>query len=562
MEQFRKLLSSLALRQKVFIALAAVLVLASLYGFSTWRREVDFKPLYTGVAAEDAGTIIQKIKETGVEYRLSDSGGVISVPSVSVAELRLQLAAAGLPKSGRIGFELFDKTTFGSTEFVEHINYGRALEGELERSVSSLGAIEQARVHLTFSKDSVFTEAREPAKASVVLKIRPGMALLPSNVAAIQQLVASAVEGLNADGVAVVDTLGGLLSRKKHSAQEAASSDAYGYQQRVEHDFVEKISATLDPMLGHEMYRASVSVVCDITSGEQNEETFDPTKSVMSSSQKTEDVTSGTATAGGIPGSASNLPRPPARPGGNGATTSRRTENVAYESSHLIRKTVLPQGTIKRVSVAVLLDQRVRWEGKGSQAKAIFLPPSPSTLKAVHDIIAGVTGFTEERGDQIVVESVPFQTTVDQPAPGLAAPTGGPPVPKAISWRDWVRDPAVLIAAGVGAAFVLALVAGALLLRRKRPRTAKASVTGARAIAAAPASQPLGSQTTAEKMQTALADRSARQEAADMTALASFKLPAVTTRKSEILVKELRETAKKGASGPAQVLQTWISENE
>ena len=562
MEQIRKLLASLSLRQKAFIGLAAVLALAGIYGFSTWRRDVDFKPLYTGVAAEDAGTIIQKIRESGVEYRLSDSGGVISVPSVSVAELRLQLAAAGLPKSGRIGFELFDKTTFGSTEFVEHVNYGRALEGELERSVSSLAAIEQARVHLTFSRDSVFTESREPAKASVVLKIRPGMALSPLNVAAIQQLVASAVDGLNSDGVAVVDTLGGLLSRKKHSAQEDPSSDAYAYQQRVEHDFVEKIGATLDPLLGHEMYRASVSVDCDITSGEQNEETFDPTKSVMSSSQKTEDVSSGTATAGGIPGSASNLPRPPARPGGNGATVSRRTENVAYESSHLIRKTVLPRGTIKRVSVAVLLDQRVRWEGKGSQAKATFLPPSPDTLKAVHDIIAGVTGFTQERGDQIVVESVPFQTTADQSPPVVPVPTGGQTSPKPTGWRDWVQYPAVLIGAAAGGAFVLALVVGVILLRRKRRGAAKANLVGAKAIAAASGAPPVGGPTSAEKMQAALAERSAQQEAANMTALAGFKLPIVTTRKSEILVKELRETAKKDVSGPAQVLQTWISGNE
>jgi flagellar M-ring protein FliF len=373
--------------------------------------------------------------------------------------------------------------------------------------------------------------------------------------------VARAVDGLNSDGVAVVDTLGGLLSRKKHSSQEDPSSDAYAYQQRIEHDFVEKISATLDPMLGHEMYRASVSVDCDITSGEQNEETFDPTKSVMSSSQKTEDVSSGTPTAGGIPGSASNLPRPPARPGGNGATVSRRTENVAYESSHLLRKTVLPRGTIKRVSVAVLLDQRVRWEGKGSQAKAIFLPPSPDTVKAVHDIIAGVTGFTQERGDQIVVESVPFQTTADQ-SPPVVVPTGAQPLPKPAGWRDWVHNPAVLIGAAAGAAFVLALVVGVLFLRRKRRPGAKANLVGAKAIAAASVAPPVGGPTSAEKMQAALAERSAQQEAANMTALAGFKLPVVTTRKSEILVKELRESAKKDVSGPAQVLQTWISGNE
>ena len=208
MAQFKKLLSSLSLKHKVSIGIVAVLVLLGVYQFTAWRRDKDFKPLYTGVAAEDAGVIVQKIKESGVEYHLSESGGVISVPSASVAELRLSLAAAGLPKSGRIGFELFDKTTFGATEFVEHINYGRALEGELERSVSSLTAIEESRVHLTFSKDSLFIESREPAKASVVLKLRPGATLSAQNVTAIQQLVASAVEGLVAEGVSVVDTRG------------------------------------------------------------------------------------------------------------------------------------------------------------------------------------------------------------------------------------------------------------------------------------------------------------------------------------------------------------------
>src|SRR4051812_23051743 len=125
MAQFNKLLASLSLKQKISIGLAAVLVIAAIYGFSSWRRENDFKPLYTGVAPEDAATIVQKIKESGSEYRLSDVGGVISVPSGKVAELRLQMAAAGLPKSGRIGFELFDKTNFGATEFVEHVNFNR-----------------------------------------------------------------------------------------------------------------------------------------------------------------------------------------------------------------------------------------------------------------------------------------------------------------------------------------------------------------------------------------------------------------------------------------------------
>jgi len=555
MGQLRKLLASLSLLQKVSIGLTAALVLAAIYGFSIWHKDADFKPLYTGVAAEDAGVIVQKIKESGVEYRLSDSGGVISVPSASVAELRIQLAAAGLPKTGRIGFELFDKTSFGTTEFVEHVNYGRALEGELERSVMTLGAVEEARIHLTFTRDSVFTESREPAKASVILKLRPGMALSASNVAAIQQLVASAVEGLNTDGVSVVNTEGELLSRRKPSPQEAASSDAYEYRLRVEHDLVEKIGLTLDPMLGHAMYRASVAVDCDLTSGEQNEETFDPTKSVMTNSQKTEDV-SGGPTAAGIPGTASNLPRPPPKLSGGGTTTSRRTEDVSYESSHLIRKTVLPQGTVKRVSVAVLLDQSVRWEGKGKLAKAIFTPPTPETIKAVHDIVAGITGYTQERGDQIVVETVPFQTTADQP-PATQTPPVAPSVPKVTGWREWIHNPEVLIAAGVGGGLVLVLMGGTMFLRRTRA-SAKASPGGAVAVAPGPVVPGVGTATSAESIQAALAARTAAQESANTNALAAFKVPVVTTRKSEILVKELRQTAKKDASVEAAVLQTWI----
>ena len=561
MGQLRKLLASLSLLQKVSIGLMAVLVLAAIYGFSIWHKDEDFKPLYTGVAAEDAGVIVQKIKESGVEYRLSDSGGVISVPSASVAELRIQLAAAGLPKTGRIGFELFDKTSFGTTEFVEHVNYGRALEGELERSVMTLGAVEEARIHLTFTKDSVFTEAREPAKASVILKLRPGMALSAYNVVAIQQLVASAVEGLNTDGVSVVNTEGDLLSRRKPSLQEAASSDAYEYRLRIEHDLVEKIGLTLDPMLGHAMYRASVAVDCDLTSGEQNEETFDPTKSVMTNSQKTEDV-SGGPTAAGIPGTATNLPRPAPKVTGGGSTTSRRTEDVSYESSHLIRKTLLPQGSVKRVSVAVLLDQSVRWEGKGKLAKAIFTPPTPETIKAVHDIIAGITGYTQERGDQIVVETVPFQTTADQPPPGAPTPPVVPPAPKVTGWREWIHNTEVLIAAAVGGALVLVLLGGTMFLRRKRAPSAKTGAGEAAAVAPGPAVPVVNAPGSADSVQAALAARSAAQESANTNALAAFKVPIVTTRKSEILVKELRQTAKKDASVEAAVLQTWIGGDE
>src|SRR3954451_17141916 len=208
MDQLKQLIAGLSTRQKISIVLAAVLTIGGLLGFARWKRESDFHSLYAGMAAEDAASVVQKLRETGVEYRLSENGGTVLVPSAKLAESRLALAAAGLPKTGRIGFELFDKANFGATEFVEHINYKRALEGELERSVMSLAEVEQSRVHLTLPKESIFLDKQQPAKASVMVKLRAGASMSQQNVIAVTNLVASAVEGLTPDSVSIVDMSG------------------------------------------------------------------------------------------------------------------------------------------------------------------------------------------------------------------------------------------------------------------------------------------------------------------------------------------------------------------
>ncbi len=210
---------------------------------SHWNRERDFRPLFSALSAEDAGAVLAKVRESGVEFRLSDNGSSVLVPSARVAELRLQLAAAGVPKSGRIGYELFDKTNFGMSDFTEQVNYHRALEGELERSVMSLAAVEQARVHITFPKDSLFLDNRQPAKASVLVKLRLGAQLSAQNVAAICQLTASAVDGLLPEAVSVVDMHGNLLNRARKSASpddpEPSEADL-DYRQKLEHDLLDK----------------------------------------------------------------------------------------------------------------------------------------------------------------------------------------------------------------------------------------------------------------------------------------------------------------------------------
>ncbi len=244
MDQIKRLLESLTWKQIVSLVLAAAAVIGGLAAFSRWNRERDFRPLYSSLAPEDAAAVLAKVRENGSEFRLSDNGSVVLVPSGRVAELRLQMAAAGLPKSGRIGFELFDKTTFGMSDFTEQVNYHRALEGELERSVMSLAEVEQARVHITFPKDSLFLDSQKPAKASVLVKLRPGTQLSRQNVAAICQLVASAVEGLLPEAVSVVDTRGNLLNRALKAASPddpEPSEEALEYRQKLERDVLAKI---------------------------------------------------------------------------------------------------------------------------------------------------------------------------------------------------------------------------------------------------------------------------------------------------------------------------------
>jgi flagellar M-ring protein FliF len=218
MDQAKKLLLALNPRQLLTIAIVALAVVGGVIGFSRWQRESGLKPLYTGLAPEDASAIVQKLHESGVDYKISANGSELLVPEDKVPELRLQMAGLGLPKTGRIGFEIFDKTNFGITDFAEHVNYRRALEGELERSVMAISEVQQARVHVSLPKDSVFTDAREPAKASVLVGLRLGTRLSASNVIAITNLISSAVEGLAPESVSVVDMSGNLLSRPRREA--------------------------------------------------------------------------------------------------------------------------------------------------------------------------------------------------------------------------------------------------------------------------------------------------------------------------------------------------------
>jgi flagellar M-ring protein FliF len=538
----------------------ALLAGAAFYGFSYWHRESDFRPLYTSLPPEDAGAVVQKLKEMGSEYRVSDGGGTVLAPSARVAELRLEMARAQLPRAGRIGFELFDKTNLGATDFAEQVNYRRALEGELERSVSSLASVEQARVHITFSKESVFLDTQTPAKASVLLKLGVGARMTPQNIAAITHLVSSAVEGLLPDAVSVMDMQGNLLNRPHSPASESdgVSDTVTEYRQQIERDLLRKIESTLQPLLGAGRYQAGVSVECDLTSGEVNEELLDPTKSVMLASQRSEDSSANLASAG-VPGTASSLPRAAPRTTALGAGLQRKTENITFQSSRTVRRTRIPQGVVRRVSVSVLLDQDVRWEKNGNALRRVLDAPSPEKMKAIRDLVAGLVNLQAERGDQVVVETLAFESTLKAPpppSPTTPAPSvpGGWPIPVPEKYKR-----VVLLGAGALAILVLvvAVVLFVVMRKRRRRRKAAAAVQTAAQIAAAETNNALVAD---EQMQAQIAEHQKQQDEAEADILSRLKMPVPKTEKAEVLSKHLRDIVKEDSAIPVEVLRRWISD--
>jgi flagellar M-ring protein FliF len=556
MNQITAVFQKLTMAQRIWLAAVALAVVGGITALSHWNQERDFKPLFTAVAAEDAGPLLAKLREAGTEYRLADSGTTVLVPSARVAELRIEMASAGLPKSGRIGFELFDKNNFGASEFAEQVNYHRAIEGELERSIMSIREVEQARVHITLAKESLYTESRQPAKASILLKLRHAAALSPQNIAAVCQLTANAVPGLAPEQVSLVDTNGNLLNRARTPSAEGDATEAtLDYRKSIEHDLQNKIAATLDPLLGPGHFRAGVSAEVDLTSGEQSEETYDPQKSVMASSQTTEDGQILPA-ASGVPGTASALPRPTSKPSTGASNYSRRTENINYQTSRIVKHTRVPQGSVKRLSLSVLVDHTVRWEN----GKRVIEAPPAEKLKVIHDVVAAAAGVDTNRGDQLVVEAFPFESTLSaEPEPGLT-PAPGSPAPAAQPQTTplWMQK-RVRIGAGIGAGVLIAAVAGIFFLRRKT-RGAKLQATAQTALP--PGGVPTAehsAEDTRKRLEGQIAQRQAESARQEVEALMSLKMPVVKTKKTEVLIKHIGAETKNDPGVMARVVRTWLN---
>ena len=391
------------------VALVSLLAFAALIGIA---NKTDYRPLFANLTGEDAGEIVKKLKEQKVPYQISDDGKAILVPSDKVYELRLSLASDGLPQGGGVGFEIFDRKNFGMTEFVQKLNYQRALQGELSRTISQIAGVESARVHLALPEKSLFKDAEKPATASVVLKMHSNRVLREGEVQGVMHLVASSIEGMDPDNVTVLDSRGKVLSRSSSNDAASKLSDARQEAQRLyEKGEEDKLQSLLDKVVGSGKSVARVSASFDYKQVEKYEERYDPETAAVRSEQRSEEKGGTTTTASGIPGVQSNLGKAAPAAGSSGGGT-KSDETLNYEVSRSTARTIEPVGSLSKVSVAILVDGRYDLSpGAKPDAKPKYQPRSPDELQKIESLVKSAVGFNAERGDQVTVANIPFQET-------------------------------------------------------------------------------------------------------------------------------------------------------
>ncbi len=396
-------------RLSIIIVVAASLV--SIGVFVAFVNQEDYRVLFSNLSTEDTEKIIAKLQKKGISYKLGSTGDSILVPSEHISELRLDLASSGLPQGGGVGFEIFDKKNFGATEFVQRINYQRALQGELSRTIDSLDEIQYSRVHIVLPKKSLFVKKQEKPTASVVIKLKPGRRLGTPQINGIAHLVASSVEGLKPEDVTIVDSDGNILSKLQTGSQSSKITDSQReYQENLERDMAGRIQTMLERVVGQGNVVARVSADLDFNSVEETKEVYDPDVQVARSLHRRSKVSYVPINGGGSSVSPIkkkiNNSYPPKQ--------EEKDETINYEINRVVTKMVMPVGKINRLSVAVLIDGIYHKNGKGIEE---FQPRSKKEMGSLEDIVKNSVGFNANRGDQVVVSCIPFRKVELEPGP-------------------------------------------------------------------------------------------------------------------------------------------------
>ena len=432
---------------KLPLIVGAAAIAAAAAAFLLWSRAPDYGVLYTNVTERDGGAIIASLQQMNVPYKFAEGGGAILIAGDKVAETRLKLAAQGLPKAGGVGFELMDNQKFGTSNFAEQVNYQRGLEGELARSVESIGSVESARIHLALPKPSLFVRDQKKPSASVILTLHRGRSIDEGQVSAIVHMVSSSVPDLNPKSVTVVDQHGNLLSAANAGARGLDVSQLK-YAQEIEQGYIRRIEAILQPIVGASNVRAQVAADIDFSVVERTEESYkpnqDPRTAAVRSQQSSESMQQGATPPGGVPGALSNQPpqapsapitAPPnaAAPApGTAATTtaagtapgsSRKDVTTNYELDRSIRHVQQGAGGVKRLSVAVVVNHREAADSAGKPSQRAL---TPAELEQIRNLVKEAMGFSQERGDSLNVVNSAFAREGGDEQAGPALPF----------WRD------------------------------------------------------------------------------------------------------------------------------
>src|SRR3990170_6068127 len=413
-------LAAIPITQKIMAVAAIAAMIAVIVAVMLWANQPVYHLLYSNLSAEDSGSIAEKLKEMKVPFEIKE-GNAILVPQEKVHELRLLLAGEGMPSGGGVGFEIFDRTSIGMTDFVQKLNYNRALQGELARTISQLTEVEQARVHLVVPEKALFSEKKESARASVVLKIRGGRTLSQNQVNGIVHLVASSVEGLSAQNISVVDTSGNILSKPSDDGY-AANMSTYQieYQRNLEKSMEERVQSMLERAVGPGKVSVRISSTLDFNQVETTEEKYDPDTVAVRSEQRVQENSSGSsASASGVPGVVSNLPsaknensQASGERGGASSQNKRAQETINYEINKTVSHTVEAAGTISKLSAAVLIDGNYEVvKGTDGKETRSYVPRSAEEISKYTEIVKRAIGYNEERGDQVEVLSMSFESS-------------------------------------------------------------------------------------------------------------------------------------------------------
>ena len=427
---FVQRLNALPAQRKVMLGGGIAALIAIFVAMMMWGREGDYRVLYANLSDKDGGAILAQLQQMNVPYKHTDGGAAIMVPADKVHDIRLKLAAAGLPKGSVTGFELMENQKFGVTQFQERLNFQRGLEGELTRSIQTLAGVQSARVHLALPNQNGFFREQQKASASVVLSLYPGRTLDRAQIAGIVHLVSSSVPEMSPKAVSVLDQSGALLSGQAEGTdQSGLDAQQLQYVRQIESSYLQRIRDILEPVVGKDNFRAQINADVDFNQTESTAEEYKPNQgqnpAAVRSMQSSEQSGPGSSQPSGIPGAMSNQPPVPATAPINGASqplqaaqgtttggSNRREAVTNFEVDKTVRVTRNATGTIKRINAAVVINHRTTTDAKG---KTTTQPIPQEELDKLTALVQETVGFDQQRGDSVKVVNTPFQVVKEEP---------------------------------------------------------------------------------------------------------------------------------------------------